>query len=88
MALWARVVHDGRECFGTVDGVLEVISPDSLPQKQDEHAQLVYRARVRLTGSLAGMAARGIRLRPGQAPEMAEHRYAQLLEARKGQLHL
>ena len=51
--------------FGTVDGVLEVISPDSLPQKQDEHAQLVYRARVRLAGSLAGMAARGIRLRPG-----------------------
>jgi hypothetical protein len=29
-----------------------------------------------------------VRLRQGQVLEMAEHRHAQLLEARKGQLHL
>jgi hypothetical protein len=29
-----------------------------------------------------------VRLRQGQVLEMAEHRHAQLLEAREGQLHL
>jgi hemolysin D len=53
--------------YGTLDGVLDVISPDSLPMKQDdpEHAPMVYRARVRLVGKPADWAKREIRLRPG-----------------------
>jgi HlyD family secretion protein len=51
--------------YGTLDGRLEVISPDSVPLKQDDQSSLVYRAQVRLTTPLREIAARGIRLRPG-----------------------
>jgi HlyD family secretion protein len=51
--------------YGTLDGVLDVISPDSLPLKQEDHAPMVYRARVRLVGKPANWAVREIRLRPG-----------------------
>jgi hemolysin D len=51
--------------YGTLDGRLEVISADSVPLKQDDQTELVYRAQVRLTQSLREIAARGFRLRPG-----------------------
>jgi hemolysin D len=51
--------------YGTLDGRLEVISPDSVPLKQDDQTSLVYRAQVRLTQSPREIAGRGIRLRPG-----------------------
>ncbi len=51
--------------FGTLDGILDVISADSIPLKQGDQSQLVYRAQVRLTTGVGKMIARGIHLRPG-----------------------
>jgi hemolysin D len=52
--------------FGTVNGKLDVISPDSVPLKQDDaQSQLVYRVQVRITDSLHDLASRGIHVRPG-----------------------
>ena len=52
--------------FGTVNGVLEVVSADSVPLKQDDtQSQLVYRLQVRIADSLSSLAARGIHIRPG-----------------------
>ena len=51
--------------YGTLDGVLEVISADSVSLKQDDQSQLVYRVRVRLVQTPAELAERAIRLRPG-----------------------
>ncbi|HET7086185.1 MAG TPA: HlyD family type I secretion periplasmic adaptor subunit [Rhizomicrobium sp.] len=52
--------------FGTINGKLDVISADSVPLKQDDaQSQLVYRVQVRITDSLADLAARGIHVRPG-----------------------
>jgi HlyD family secretion protein len=52
--------------FGTVTGVLEMMSPDSAPLEADnDKSTLVYHARVRLNESAASLAARRIYLRPG-----------------------
>jgi HlyD family secretion protein len=52
--------------FGTIDGVLEAISADSIPLKRDGiQSQLVYRLQVRIADSLSSLAARGIHVRPG-----------------------
>jgi HlyD family secretion protein len=52
--------------YGTADGVLEVIGADSTPlDPGDGGSPLVYRAQVRITDPLPGLAGRGIRLRPG-----------------------
>ena len=53
--------------FGTANGVLTEISPDSIAQKEGEggRTRMVYRAQVRLTDPPGELAARGIRLKPG-----------------------
>jgi hemolysin D len=54
--------------YGTVEGTLTVISPDSMPIKDgedEEKSKLVYRAQVRLNESVAQIARRGMVLRPG-----------------------
>jgi hemolysin D len=53
--------------FGTLDGVLTEISPDSLSQREgeDRPARLMYRVQVRLAADPADLARRGIHLRPG-----------------------
>jgi len=59
--------------YGTLHGRLEVISPDSVPLKQDDgsgkdtaaQSQLVYRVQVRITDPPGEIAKRGIALRPG-----------------------
>jgi hemolysin D len=52
--------------FGTVAGLLTVLSPDSMPLKNgDDQSQMVYRAQVRLDESPRTMAHRGILLKPG-----------------------
>ena len=51
--------------FGTLDGVLDVVSADALPLKKGETTEMVYRAQVRLAGGAAQAAARGFRLKPG-----------------------
>jgi hemolysin D len=52
--------------FGTVSGVLTVISPDSTPLKDgDDQTKLVYHMQVRLNSDAAALAARGIHLKPG-----------------------
>ncbi len=50
--------------FGTLDGMVDVISPDSVAVKEGESA-LVFHTRVRINESPAALAARTIRLRPG-----------------------
>lgn len=52
--------------FGTVSGVLAVISPDSQPLKEgDDASALVYKAQVRLNATARELAARHIFLKPG-----------------------
>ncbi|HWM62140.1 MAG TPA: HlyD family type I secretion periplasmic adaptor subunit [Rhizomicrobium sp.] len=52
--------------FGTVTGVLTVLSPDSQPIKEgDDGSKLVYRAQVRLNDNAGRLAARHIFLKPG-----------------------
>ena len=52
--------------FGTLTGVLEMVSPDSAPVDAEHNAsKLVYHARVRLQDNAASLAERGILLRPG-----------------------
>ena len=52
--------------FGTVSGVLTVLSPDSLPIKEgDDGSKLVYHAQVKLNDSARRMASRHIYLKPG-----------------------
>ena len=52
--------------FGTLNGVLDVVSADSLPAKQDDpQSQRVYPLQVRITDNLTALAARGIHVRPG-----------------------
>jgi HlyD family secretion protein len=52
--------------FGTISGVLTVISPDSLPLKEgDDASKLVYRAQVKLNATARELAARKIFLKPG-----------------------
>ncbi|MFO1248874.1 MAG: HlyD family type I secretion periplasmic adaptor subunit [Alphaproteobacteria bacterium] len=52
--------------FGTVSGVLTVLSPDSQPIKEgDDGSKLVYRAQVKLNDSAGRLAARNIYLKPG-----------------------
>lgn len=52
--------------FGTANGVLTVINPDSELLKQgDEQSPRVYRVQVRLNDSPASLMKRGIRLKPG-----------------------
>jgi HlyD family secretion protein len=52
--------------FGTINGMLDVISADSVLLKQDDpKSELVYRVQVRITDNLGELAARGIHIRPG-----------------------
>jgi HlyD family secretion protein len=52
--------------FGTVTGVLTVLSPDSQPVKDDDdNSKLVYRAQVKLNDDAGRLAARHILLKPG-----------------------
>lgn len=52
--------------FGTANGVLSVISADSVPLKTDDaKSELVYKAQVRITDRPKGLAVRGIHVRPG-----------------------
>jgi HlyD family secretion protein len=53
--------------YGTANGILTEISPDSIARKEgeSEKSSLVYRVQVRLTDAKAALAARGIRLKPG-----------------------
>ena len=52
--------------YGTIDGTLVVISPDSLPLKdKDDNSQMIYRAQVRLDDNASKLAGRAINLRPG-----------------------
>ena len=52
--------------FGTLNGVLDVVSADSLPAKQDDpQSQRIYPLQVRITDKLGTLADRGIRVRPG-----------------------
>jgi HlyD family secretion protein len=50
--------------FGTVGGVLSVISPDSQPVKEGDDSHRVYKVQVHLTDT-GQLAARGIHLKPG-----------------------
>ncbi len=51
--------------FGTVSGVLAVISPDSQPLKEGEQSRLVYRVQVKLDDRASDLLARSIHLKPG-----------------------
>jgi HlyD family secretion protein len=52
--------------FGTLNGILDVISADSVPMKQDDaQSQRVYPLQVQITDNLTALAARGIHVRPG-----------------------
>jgi hemolysin D len=52
--------------FGTVTGTLGMISPDSLPQDEnDAKSAMVYRVQVDLNDDSARLAARNIMLKPG-----------------------
>jgi hemolysin D len=53
--------------FGTANGVLTEISPDSISQKEGDtdRSHMVYRVQVKLTDRPRDLVARGIRLKPG-----------------------
>jgi HlyD family secretion protein len=52
--------------FGTVSGVLTVISPDSQPLKEGEdQSKLVYKVQVKLNETVQSLAQRNIHLKPG-----------------------
>ncbi len=52
--------------FGTISGVLAVISPDSQPLKEgDDKSQVIYRVQVKLDDKAAALLARSIHLKPG-----------------------
>ena len=51
--------------YGTIDGVLDVVSADALPLKENDNSQMIYRAQVRINGTLTKLVAHGINLRPG-----------------------
>jgi hemolysin D len=52
--------------FGTISGVLAVISPDSQPLKEgDDKSQVIYRVQVKLDDRAAALLARSIHLKPG-----------------------
>ncbi len=51
--------------YGTLNGKLTMVSPDSVPLKEGDKTKLVYRARVRLTDPPHDIAVRGIHIRPG-----------------------
>jgi hemolysin D len=52
--------------FGTISGVLTVISPDSQPLKEgDDKSQVIYRVQVKLDDKAAALLARSIHLKPG-----------------------
>jgi len=51
--------------FGTLDGRLDVLSPDSVPVKQGERTNVVFHAEVHLKETAGSVAGLGIRLRPG-----------------------
>jgi HlyD family secretion protein len=51
--------------YGTLDGHLDVLSPDSVPVKEGERTNVVFRAQVHLKETAGRVAGLGIRLRPG-----------------------
>jgi len=52
--------------FGTISGVLAVISPDSQPLKEgDDKSQVIYRVQVKLDDKPTALLARSIHLKPG-----------------------
>ncbi len=51
--------------YGTLEGRLDVISADSVPQKDGDQTKLVYHARVKLLETPQQLTRRGFRVRPG-----------------------
>ncbi|GAA0542340.1 HlyD family secretion protein [Rhizomicrobium palustre] len=51
--------------YGTLNGTLMVLAPDSIPLKEGDESKLVYRAQVRLSENAAELAKKGLHLRPG-----------------------
>jgi HlyD family secretion protein len=51
--------------FGTVDGALTVVSPDSIVRQVGQSSITVFHAKVHLKATVEELAARSIRLRPG-----------------------
>ncbi len=51
--------------YGTLNGRLVVVGADSIPVKEGDQSNLVYRARVRLTDPPHDLAVRGFHIRPG-----------------------
>lgn len=51
--------------YGTLDGTLAVLSPDSVPVRGEDKSNVVFHATVRLTQTVGSLVERGIRLRPG-----------------------
>jgi len=51
--------------FGTVQGKLDVVSPDSVDVKEGDNTNVVFKAEIRLDDTAWQIAARGIKLRAG-----------------------
>jgi HlyD family secretion protein len=51
--------------YGTLDGKLDVLSPDSLPVKEGERTNVVFRGEIHLRETAGSAAGHGIKLRPG-----------------------
>ena len=51
--------------YGTLEGRLDVVSPDSVALKEGDISTTVFRAQVRLKDTIGAIARRGMHLRPG-----------------------
>jgi len=51
--------------FGTLDGRLDVLSPDSLPLKEGDRSDVVFRAEIHLNETVGKAIGQGINVRPG-----------------------
>ena len=51
--------------FGTLEGRLDVVSPDSVALKEGDSSTVVFRAKVQLKDTIGAIARRGMHLRPG-----------------------
>jgi HlyD family secretion protein len=51
--------------YGTLDGKLDVLSPDSLPVKDGERTNVIFRGEIHLKETAGSAAGHGIKLRPG-----------------------
>jgi HlyD family secretion protein len=51
--------------YGTLEAKLDVLSPDSLPVKDDKRSDVVFRGEIHLNETAGAAAGHGIKLRPG-----------------------